>query len=199
MFRQPTTDLWYNNSQISLFEYVETAAANGTAGIIPVWHNDEPASPLGCVTAYQWCIPGVGCMALGSQGDQMVEVTSKKLTDSTWNRMKWIGNVMAAPGTVDYPLGVLSGQALTARLTLSYGFQSSIADNQWQQDVRYWMELILALFQKCPVTSALGDFPKDDPGALRGPDTEEAEAVCANTVGTHYIHPTAFAAPLGRS
>jgi hypothetical protein len=186
MFREPTEDPWYNSSHTLLMSPPNN---NNFTGYMAV----EPASPLACRQQGQWCFGPAGSQSACTPltGDQDQRLLMKALNNpDDYQRARWIHNVMTGNSLTNI-ISALATQALTSRLTYVSGLQGALAANQWQQDVAYWFDILLAGWQQGLVTAVLGDVPDQsgsDPVTIKRPDTDLASALCANQVSKSPYH-----------
>jgi hypothetical protein len=184
-FRQPTADTWYNSSQTAATSILSMFDEQGDTFNVTYWHAAEPASPLACLEQMQWCFPGVGCTPLAGVYDQASAVRRLTSSNATWTRFDWITNIMTTqPSMINAfdVIGSLGSKSLTSRFSLINGIQGPIADNQWQQDVAFWISTGLASTQQNFINVVTRNFPAGPNVSLIQGESDEEKAVCSNIV-----------------
>lgn len=186
----PTNDGWFQATK----EFPTTAARPGQGqGRVKIYYQDEPASPMGCVSQEQFCLydanaqDGRRCTPLsgvvdslaattelfGSQSETMLQIFNWAFSAA----FKWAPNIA----------GVVTGlgsQSLLAKFLITNGAAAQLPDNQWQAEVRHWHDVTLAGLQAFFVNTARG--PSDPTVApwLRRPNNTEENLLCRNQVSS---------------
>ena len=142
------------------------------------YFSDEPASAIACKMQFQTCdLSAQTCSPLGGSDDLSTGISSERSETASWI---WGGNFDDATELLD----VLAGpSSLTSRDSLSRGFQGPLPDTQWQRDVEYWHNTLLAFYQTGTLSSAIGP---EDSGMLENfwqrPKTKDQKYLCMNQV-----------------
>lgn len=170
-FDQRVDDEWYQGTvpDISLYS---TSSNNLNISQGTVYRAAEAASPLGCVSQYQWCnnaYPGnTGCGPLAGLNDSLAgaapyfNITQDGLnavrpysTTSAGQRFIWL--LMLQYSAVAKPLYLLEelgARSLASQDLLEGGVQHVLPPNQWQIDVTKWWNISLARMQLAYVNTA---------------------------------------------
>ncbi|OJD29668.1 cytochrome p450 protein [Diplodia corticola] len=176
-FAKETDDPWYS-AHSELLE-VGTIQATGT---ISTYAGDEPASPLACVSQYQFCNPNLPsdkqCTALGPMGDAFGGITNLRLSRTQEAMIEWYLPVLDSDiAQVIMNLGITG---LTARYGLTYGVQGPLPNGQWQIDVEYWFTVWLAYMQGSMVLYATGPSNPEMMAWVDTPKNEVERSICRN-------------------
>lgn len=132
----------------------------------------------------QWCALTASrdsrCTSLGTYEDAKTSALST-LTDSlTPDQVDWVlGRLWLSLADVVKSMG---SESLLARRTLRGGIQGPLPENQWQLDVEYWFQIVLAGYQKIYADVAAGppsSYPKK---WVRRPVSEGQINMCQNQV-----------------
>lgn len=164
-----TSDPWYRATIPG--DAVIVPDLNGT---VPVYQQEEAASPLGCLQQFQFCNPSLSsnkCGPLASWADaqvesaplfgitteQFVQETAPTLNSSISSRYEWLILLLSSThATIGNIIVDLGPEALTSIKYLSHGYMGILPANQWQVDVRYWWATYLASLQAGVVNTAHG-------------------------------------------
>lgn len=196
-FYEQTEDAWYRGTALG-YE-IEDPTLQGTRR---VYWPEEAASPLGCVTQFQFCntalSPDKRCGPLASWNDAYSEsaplfnITRSQVSDDgyvpmdpTSTTLTWIvlqlNNAAASLYTL---LQTLGPESLSSKASLIEGFMGRLPSNQWQLDVMHWWSTYLASIQGAFVETAIG--PADPTGGLeeykQGPWNDYVQVLCNNQV-----------------
>ncbi|KAI1073779.1 hypothetical protein F5B20DRAFT_565793 [Whalleya microplaca] len=201
-FNEPTDDDWYRAN----VPYANATLYNED-GIIPLYHQQDAASPMGCVEQMQWCNLAYpkdrGCGPLAGFVDALYGAAPLfNLTEDeldldrpaspleTGTRLLWPALILRNnPTTLATVIQFLGARSLISQTRLYNGIQFQLPKNQWQLDVTNWFNTLLASVQESFIDTILG--PSDhvfDP--LRWPPVNgEEEKMCDN----QKIRSTAYA------
>lgn len=200
-FAEKTRDDWYRAS--TPYGYLNsTGNAGGDA--IQIYRSDEPASPLGCITQYQYCIVGGSgkrqCGPLASRADSLAKaaltfgLTDEGLTSTRssssgakGSRFFWTTSIL------EYSTGIgmrdivnhLGPRSLASQTGLAQGIQGPLPDDQWKHDVTRWYNASMAATQAAFTNTARGPA---DPGfdnctaCVSPPLNNYEESMCKNQV-----------------
>ncbi|KAJ3563955.1 hypothetical protein NPX13_g8015 [Xylaria arbuscula] len=163
-FEEQTNDPWYRGT-VPIGEYSSVTFGNSRkTGFLA----EESASPLGCVTKFQFCSMDImHCGLLAGYWDAIAsaspifnstaeeQFTNYTGHDGPSSRFSWFQPmaVRSDPVTV---VNTLGAQSLLSVRGMRGGFQSAIPDNQWQLDVANWWATSLAGMQSAGPTIAQG-------------------------------------------
>ncbi|ETS84639.1 hypothetical protein PFICI_02664 [Pestalotiopsis fici W106-1] len=189
-FQYPTADPWYNNSQTSI-SYKMDLFEGGESFEAEWWYAAEPASPLACHQQSQWCF-GNGAEAKCTPLAPISDLPSyaRNITDrSSYNRAGWVDSIFNTQGNSEFPsiAKTLGSKSLTSRFALNLGRQGTLTANQWQHDVGFWYDSMLARLQQAIVRTVMGDIP-DEPEFIKPAKTDEARSICANQKVIDLVH-----------
>lgn len=168
-FYDITSDPWYRATVPGDTVYTEKISEGWVE-----YQSEEAASPMGCVTQYQFCNPSLSdnnCGPLASWADAQDEsarlfgLTAEEMENGTvpatsntiGSRYSWLiqAFVSAQPSIATIILN-LGPDALTSLKYLNGGMMGPLPANQWQLDVRYWWATYMAVLQAAVVNSAYG-------------------------------------------
>ncbi|KAH8883500.1 hypothetical protein GQ53DRAFT_882709 [Thozetella sp. PMI_491] len=159
-FQEEVDDDWYRATDPGP-GLVNTKAT----GTHPLYQSSEAASPMGCVSQYQFCNPALPketqCGPLASQDDATrnafplfnlaedteifapsVEVKDKVAGKFLWF-VKMLNNACAPPWFI---VDMLGSNALDSQKSFEKGFQAMLPTNQWQLDMtKLWFTWLAAL------------------------------------------------------
>ncbi|KAL9109450.1 MAG: hypothetical protein Q9227_005958 [Pyrenula ochraceoflavens] len=174
VYTRQVNDDWY-----SAHRFIEEVQSSQQPGYIQVYGADEPASAIGCKAHYELCSTSSsrtqGCT--GSGGALDLETHDMVNWDGPASSIaQWIGHPFLDIGSVTVSM---TSMALTSRATLGAGVQAPLPDHQWQSDVEYWHNIVLASFQGSPVENAMG--PRDSDIFEHfwvTPHTDESRRLC---------------------
>ncbi|KAH8883188.1 hypothetical protein GQ53DRAFT_847088 [Thozetella sp. PMI_491] len=167
-FNNPSNDDWYRASVPG-----PTAMILGINGSTTVYQPEEAASPLACLSQFQFCNPmlpsdkqcgpltGLGDAVLGSSTlfnlPTDVLLSSDSAEDKRASQYFWFINVISLAAFRPSNIVMASGaKVLVSQQTLQSGFQGPLADDQWKLDVTNWWSMWLASLQSAFVTTASG-------------------------------------------
>lgn len=190
-----TNDPWYRG-----IVQLDNAITSSEGGDRNVYLSDEAASPMGCAVRHQFCNYNKTCGSLGSFADALSSVANLfhfpleyvysygtepiEGWDATRSRFEVFHASLSSSASLE---DLLRGLGPFSLLSLDHMFQGimwPLPDNQWQLDVIYWFEMILASIQASYVNAALG--PTDDalmPYFLR-PGNEHQWQMCKSQVSS---------------
>ncbi|OIW34366.1 hypothetical protein CONLIGDRAFT_688166 [Coniochaeta ligniaria NRRL 30616] len=156
----PVEDPWYKTGT-RLNATADNLPLPGGSTNVSVWVWDQPSHPLACRMSMQACNPnlpeGQQCSPLGGINDFVANAMSL-YTEGTpgYELTKWLLEaVFVNAGMMDVP-GTLNAEALLSRKTLIQGMQGPLPDNQWQLEVEFWHNTIVALWQLLFVEAVRG-------------------------------------------
>jgi hypothetical protein len=95
-----------------------------------------------------------------------------------WLMTMWVNNYIDAYNVPHY-LGLSS---LTARYSMSNGWQGPLPANQWQKEVEHWFTTSLANLQRLVLELGTGPLDPQLDKALRRPKTGEERLMCRSHV-----------------
>lgn len=168
-FWDKTDDPWYRATVPGDRVYTPKLSE----GIL-VYQPEEAASPLGCVSQYQFCNPSLSsnnCGPLVSWADVQRDSGSlfgikpedwdnevfPTTSNTMGSRFVWLAHILGI-GQASIPRLIMQlGQdALTSLKYINSGIMGPLPTNQWQIDVRYWWATYLASLQMAVVNTAYG-------------------------------------------
>lgn len=197
-FFDKTDDPWYRATVPgdNVYRYTQ----NTGEGVM-VYQPEEAASPLGCISQYQFCNPsmsGNNCGPLASWGDVQREsaylfgVTPEDMENGVFpttsntmgSRFVWLTQVLGhGQASIPSLIMQLGQDALTSLKYITSGIMGPLPTNQWQLDVRYWWATYLASVQAAVVDTAYGPTdPALTPSKVL-PFNSHARDMCNNQVG----------------
>ncbi|KAG8168101.1 hypothetical protein KVR01_003790 [Diaporthe batatas] len=172
VYLDQTNDPWYRGV-LPLYN-----GADGDLGQRSLYLSDEAASPMGCTMRRQYCNFNKTCGSLAGNTDALSSVmtlfhmSSEEAyygdgvqagpleLDATRNRFQMFqAPILSSASFTD----LLQGLGPSSLLSIEHMFQGimgPLPDNQWQLDVIYWFEMLLASIQASLVDTARG--PTDD-------------------------------------
>ncbi|KAF2727856.1 hypothetical protein EJ04DRAFT_505057 [Polyplosphaeria fusca] len=170
-------DPWYSAHRSS-----GQVRSSGTGDdMAETYERDEAASPLGCVSQFQVCVPvGNGkkeCSPLAGFNNQD---SIENLTEKQSNMNLWILFSSIAPYTVSEIVSFLGADSLTSTYTLDNNMQMPLPDNQWQLDVQRWFDITLAAMQQAAVDTAVGPSNPEVLKVYTRPNTTTEKYYCKN-------------------
>lgn len=201
LFSEQSRDDWYRAST----RYRQVNSTENAGGeTFATYRSDEPASPLGCLTQYQYCIIGGSgerkCGPLASRVDSLVNaaltlgLVDENLTpirssssSAKGSRFFWTTTIL------QYCTGIgmrdivnhLGPRSLASQTGLAQGIQGPLAVDQWKQDVTRWYNASMAATQAAFTNTARGPA---DPGfdncteCVSPPLNDYEESMCQNQV-----------------
>lgn len=201
IFTEQPRDEWYRASTV--YGNI-TSVKNATRKA--VYRADEAASPLGCVSQYQYCIVGKPgeqqCGPLSSRTDYMVnaalafgiadqDMTSGRPSSSSkkGSRFSWTTAILdyAIGIGIDDFVGHLGPRSLASQAGLAEGIQAPLLVDQWKYDVTRWYNATKAATQAAFTDIARGT---SDPGfdnctgCVSPTLNDYEESMCRNQVGS---------------
>ncbi|CAN8104865.1 unnamed protein product [Discula destructiva] len=171
----PIHDPWYR-ATTPLAQLNST----GDSGSVQVYRQDDAASPLGCVSQWQFCNAyEASCGPLASFMDAQSGAMSVFEGDAA-DRLDWlISSLNIDPGTLPGMLEEAQGDSLLSRQSLSSGYQGdALPDNQWQLEVTNWFAICLAFMQQTLLETVSGDGSPVPNLQLQKPETAAAKKLC---------------------
>jgi hypothetical protein len=185
LFASPTNDPWYRAT-------TPVGDVTGTISVtssetMEAYYSDEPASPLACMEQEQFCNPNLPedsrCTLLSGTFDVGSAASNLFQGNASSNRFFWAYKAgFASSILLNWVVGILGSQALTARDSLSCGMQGSLPDNQWQLEVQHWHETSLASLQAFFINTATGPNDQQVLQWFQGPNNTEEYTLCKNQV-----------------
>jgi hypothetical protein len=201
VFLEPVHDDWYRATVPSI-DLLDQIGGGSHASYQP----EEAASPLGCVSQYQFCNPALPedrqCGPLASNYDAMIKsaptfgLTEEEIAtndtgkDATSSRYLWLAEIISA--SLQYTPNIvqsLQAQALVSSQSLQVGVQGPLPNNQWQIDVAHWWATELASLQLAFVSAARGQTDSVIDAFLMGPQDSYQQDFCNSQVG-HSLPPS---------
>ncbi|KAF4539272.1 uncharacterized protein LTHEOB_10436 [Lasiodiplodia theobromae] len=191
IFAENTTDEWYRATHVAGRKYLN-ANPNAT---VPVYAQDEPASPLACVQQEQLCFPSLPadqrCTPLAARnavyesagalllGDGSSSTSAAKAEAA--DRLQWVIATAFTALQLESIVHTLGTRSLLSRFSLYSNVQAPLPDDQWQREVELWHDTVLAFMQESFVAAARGqsDDPRMDKLFME-PDSAEAKSICRN-------------------
>lgn len=171
VFGAPAESDWYRG----------TVAISNTSSLYtnqgdPLYMPEEAAAALGCVEQYQFCSSAGAdrqCGPLGSlfdsyfgAGRQVFNLTDWEMGDNPdWASSSTTGGARLVWPYLVFMYGVpdvqalaktLGAKSLSSQSLLYSGVQYALPANQWQLDVMYWWDVMLASMQAAYVNAARG-------------------------------------------
>ncbi|KUJ06650.1 uncharacterized protein LY89DRAFT_726327 [Mollisia scopiformis] len=169
IFYDEMDDDWYRATRYAATLTDTELPSAVSNGYIPV----EAGSPMGCLERFQWCSSGK-CGPLASfyhsvsgtasifnmtAEDFSLNYTARPSSTSKLGSVfVWIYLMLAESGADINMIaaGLPGAQVLTSESLLINSIQYPLPLNQWQLDVSYWFDIILATFQAIFVDVASG-------------------------------------------
>ncbi|KAI1128269.1 hypothetical protein F5Y10DRAFT_292179 [Nemania abortiva] len=167
LFLQPSEDQWYRVAPTAV-ELVEYDA--NQKGYARLHQPLEPASPLGCISQYQFCNADSGeCGPLASQLDAIAGAApyfdttyadfniDNARTEKAARFIHFVKSaVMPNAPYIDEILGHLGPEALLSRSNLVTGWQYNLDENQWQKDMSHLWDIMIAGHQLALLDAVYG-------------------------------------------
>lgn len=154
VFSEQTRDDWY---RVSTFYSTGTTTAVHDKSRFPFYQADEAASPLGCVSQYQYCIVGTSgerqCGPLSSAEDVVPnaalafgiideDLTPGRVSSSSkkGSQFSWAAEILhhSTGIGIDEIIAHLGPRSLDSQTGLSMGVQGYLPVDQWKRDVTRW-------------------------------------------------------------
>ncbi|RDA88405.1 hypothetical protein CP532_5561 [Ophiocordyceps camponoti-leonardi (nom. inval.)] len=161
MFMRPTPDLWYRGTASGKNVSVDHSADNLS---LETYEPEVAASPLACVQRHQFCDSSGRCGPLAGYLDALqganVLFNSTALGQSRPDEKPdtFFGSFRRALGqtlgTIDFMVSSFQSNSLLSQQVSSSGLRGPLPDNQWQIDVNYWWNTMLATIQASFVQQA---------------------------------------------
>ena len=149
-YTEPVEDEWYSAHRTTN----DTLRENGYSDQKHYYLSDETASVLGCKEQYQSCDPTLpterGCSSLN--GIASISFNNQMPTTKREISLYWGLGIYA----IYQVLNFLRSSALTSRFSLAQGIQAPLPADQWQREVEYWHNIVLAALQGASVDDAVG-------------------------------------------
>lgn len=179
LYNQEVNDPWYAAHEVP---YRQERIVPGYEDVTG-YYSDEPASAIACKMQVQTCdLSANTCSPLGGINDLSTGISSERSETASWI---WGGNYDDTTELLDV-LEVLGSSSLTSKESLEGGYQGPLPDTQWQRDVEYWHNTLLAFYQTATLYNAIGP---GDPGMLeyfwKRPETRDQKHLCKNQVWEH--------------
>ncbi|PQE05096.1 cytochrome p450 protein [Rutstroemia sp. NJR-2017a BVV2] len=174
---RPMEDDWYRVTALGRPRFL-----SGTYGTTKSYMPEDAASPLGCVSQYQYCnlasAEGFRCGPLASFNDAIVgaalvfnstpeemQTGEPPIGNREATRLYWIAMLNAhSPIDLVYILYQLGAKSLASQSQLFDGVHYTSSTQQWQSDVSNWFAIAMASLQAVFVNTAIGP---DDPTLLK--------------------------------
>lgn len=203
LFSEQTRDDWYRVS--TLFATVTSIASHDDSRV-PIYRPDEAASPLGCVSQYQYCIVGISgerqCAPLSSTEDSVPnaalafgivdeDLTPSRASSSSekGSQFSWAAEILhhSTGVGIDQIIDHLGPRSLESQIGLSAGIQGQLPVDQWKHDVIRWYNATLAATQAAftAVARGISDLGFDNcTGCVSPAINAYEERMCQNQVGS---------------
>lgn len=161
---------------------------------------DEAASPMGCISQWQWCnlaYPGTsGCGPLASMMDAMYqaarlfnlaakdfELDRPSSPEAAGARLMWhVLTTFTHPAGLHPILSHLGPKSLISQTRSQMGLQLPLPSNQWQLDVAHWWNSMLAVLQAAYVDNVQGNYGTEYDEFRSPPLNKEEKKWCRNQV-----------------
>lgn len=197
-FSEPMDGEWY--SATTPRGSTAFIAQTGESRRQPSYISDEAASPMGCISQWQWCNLGYpgnsGCGPLASEKDALYKAAPLfNLTENDFEpdrpsspeaagtRLIWHILTLYTHPTGLSPLLVHMGpRSLISQTKLYSGLQLALPNNQWQLDVVHWWNSMLATLQAAYVDIIQGNYGSEFDAFRSPPLNNEEEKWCRNQV-----------------
>ncbi|RCI12094.1 hypothetical protein L249_0884 [Ophiocordyceps polyrhachis-furcata BCC 54312] len=153
-FMRPTPDLWYRGTASGKNVSVDHSADKLS---LETYEPEEAASPLGCVQQHQFCDSSGRCGPLAGyldalQGAHILfnstalgQYRPDEKPDTLFGSFRRaLGQSL---GTIDFMVSSFQSNSLLSQQVSSSGLRGPLPDNQWQMDVNYWWDTMLATMQ----------------------------------------------------
>ena len=177
-YSEPSEDPWYR----------ATRPAPGLSDEISRWVQDGAASPLACLSQYQFCNPSLAennCTPLSSKYDAFQNAKRLFAATNSAALLAWAehGLNRIAETFSGFP-DKFGSMSLNSRKYIQASNMPKLPSNQWQLDVGYWFTTVLASVQRTVVTMATGParINPDIAKWIEPPKTAEELEICANQV-----------------
>lgn len=203
VFSEQTRDDWYRASTF----YTEMKRSNfPDEKPLPFYRSDEAASPLGCISQYQYCIVGKSgqrqCGPLSGFFDYITNaaiafgiadegLTPGRATSSNrkGSRFSWTAGILSHSIGIEVAdiVGHLGPRSLDSQTGLSQGVQRPLPVDQWKHDVTRWYNATMAATQAAFTGAARGiSDPGFDncTGCVSPPINAYEERMCQSQVGS---------------
>lgn len=183
LYSEVIDDDWYAAHR----PYSHNSTTASFSGQISTYIADHSATVLGCKLQYQICDPTTspekGCTPLGGLNDHNYGMTTPRTRRE--KAVFWTFTI----GGLDTIVATLKASSLKSRFGIFSALQGPLPNNQWQLEVEYWHNIVLASLQGIQVNIAAG------PGDLRvlqytwtRPLTDEQRYFCKNQVRDFFLH-----------
>lgn len=190
-FVNQTDDPWYRG-------FVPRGTFNfpgDDGGQRPLYISDEAASPMGCVSRFQYCNSSKKCSNLASYTDTVTSAltlfhqTPREYWSGNWNepdatasRFDMFEVIMTSFPSLSEFINTLGPSSLLSSQHLNQGVMGPLPDNQWQLDVIHWFEMLMASKQAAFVSNAHGTTDETVLPYLETTDNEDQLTMCDNQV-----------------
>lgn len=172
-------DDWYSAHQPSgIFHQTRE---HGDSSKMYTYLSDEPASPLGCKSQYQFCNDQNDSQQGCSQLEAAWDVYKESKSPAAHELLYWMWSLNFP--SVEYVIEALGISSLTSRFNVLASISGPLPDNQWQMDVQNWHNIALAKVQGDMVQQAVG--PGDAnilENQWQGPQNNFQKSFCKNQV-----------------
>lgn len=190
LFASRSQDPWYQATEV-----IGHVRDNLLDGSWDAYTFPEPASLLGCIEQFQYCVPGpsgnTSCTEPAGYYDTTAQL-SALLGLGTYNAMidgpvsglwsSWGSQQLGWTG-LDV-LATLGSSSLLSRGSITDGVQGPLPANQWQLEIQHWFATSLTTLQASTVAIANGPDPAFE-GWLVHPNTTEELNSCQSQVRHH--------------
>ncbi|KAJ2977882.1 hypothetical protein NUW58_g7671 [Xylaria curta] len=186
----PSTDEWYRVSPIAVNV---SASLNAAVTPFPIYLPEEPASPLGCASQYQFCHGDLQhCGALASMADarssvaSLFHTTAAAYDDSNSTsqdpfRYFVAGFAPTQSASIPAMLSQLGSASLASKSSITSLLQGPLPSNQWQLDVIRWSDITKASLQAAYLGISYSNPPDGSRLQYRMNFTSQAfETLCNN-------------------
>ncbi|TGJ88130.1 hypothetical protein E0Z10_g635 [Xylaria hypoxylon] len=176
LFAQSSEDQWYRVAPAG--SNLKAYGADDESDAL-LYFPLEPASPLACTAQYQFCNAGSGqCGPLASRIDAIAAAApyfdttyadfqaDNGRTERAARFIHFIKSaIMPNSPSIDDLLTRLGPEALLSQRHLVTGWQYNLEENQWQQDMSYLWDMMMANHQSALLDAVYGPT---DPEVLEG-------------------------------
>ncbi|KAI0972038.1 hypothetical protein F4678DRAFT_479021 [Xylaria arbuscula] len=188
LFSEKTLDPWYQAThKLGTIGFV-TSNNLSKGGLIDIYGQDFPGSPLACTEKRQICTATPDstqqnhCTLLGAEADTWNEAFTNATDQSSVDRLDWSISTLESyiQGGIGQIVAVLGAQSLLSRRSLDQGIQGPLSDDQWKFDLSYWQNIQMASWSKGLVESAKGLPSSYSESWIRRPVNKAEVQLCHN-------------------
>ncbi|KAI0151786.1 hypothetical protein GGR57DRAFT_513738 [Xylariaceae sp. FL1272] len=184
IYTTPSQDEWYRVSPTSSRGDVigVTATGNQEEFYLP----SEEASPLACMTKFQFCIQDQSkCGVLGGYVDaensaRLLLNTIDQSTNFINSSFDYFAKTIRSTRPITGIVATLGATSLESQTSLLDGSQGPLASNQWQLDVIRWFNIALADIQLLFLNAAYSNPADSSFLQVRKYATDDEHILCGN-------------------